>query len=171
MERKGSNFAAPTPLPWRNPRKGRDQILLSGNTEGEKQRLPRVGVFGGSFFCLISNSDGFLSRSVSHKILSLSLNAAAEVVRDLDAPRRQNVGRRAMTLENFSISFKDHTTQDIFTFFSFSSEQIFKTTLLKGSVILTWHSIPTALRRPVRCAAVRREPDETTTNRITMSRN
>ena len=92
-------IAPPRPPPRRNPRKGRDPILPSGNTVRIKDFLPRVGVFGGSFFCLISNSDGFLSRSVSHKILSLSLNAAAEVVMGLDAPRRQNVGRRAMTLE------------------------------------------------------------------------
>ena len=29
---------APRPPPWRNPRKGRDQILQSGNLEGQRQR-------------------------------------------------------------------------------------------------------------------------------------
>ena len=145
-ERKGSNFAI-----WQHC---------------EKQRLPRVGVFGGSFFCLISNSDGFLSRSVSHKILSLSLNAAAEVVMGLDAPRRQNVGRRAMTLEISLFPSKITFTQDIFTFFSFSSEQIFKTTLLKGSVIPTWHGIANALPRPVlHCCSPARKQQQKNQNR------
>ena len=71
-------------------------------------QLPSVGVFGGSFFCLISNSDGLLSLSVSHRILSLNLNAAAEVVMDLDAPRMQNDGRSAMKpqISVFSSNFQ-----------------------------------------------------------------
>ena len=129
-ERKGSNFAI-----WQHC---------------EKQRLPRVGVFGGSFFCLISNSDGFLSRSVSHKILSLSLNAAAEVVIDLEAPRRQNVGRRAMTLE-ISLFPSKISAQDIFTSLSFLFPQSksSKQHCQRGSVNPTWHGIATALPRPV----------------------
>ena len=65
--------------------------------------IPSVGVLGGSFFFLISSSDGLLSMSDSHKNLSLNRNAAAEVERDLDAHRRQD-GRSAMMAQNSHVS-------------------------------------------------------------------